>query len=244
MTEMPSDMLKTAAKEADNQAVKEQNGRNPLVIAPSVLSMDYSRMKEQLTELEESRAEWIHFDVMDGHFVPNLTFGPDLLKGFDKRTDLFLDVHLMVDNPGFFAPVFIHAGADMITFHTEALNNDPFKIGALLEEIHKLGAKAGFTVKPETPIEPFEPLLECVDMILIMSVKPGFGGQSFMEKQLDKVRWLDSKRKEKGLHYRIEVDGGINDQTAPLAKEAGADTLVAGSYVFKNGIVDAVESLF
>lgn len=216
---------------------------NELIISPSVLSMDYSRMKEQIESLENSKAGWLHFDVMDGHFVPNLTFGPDLLKGFNKSTDLFLDVHLMVEDPAFFAPVFAKAGADMIVFHTEAVNNDPVQVKRLIEEIHALGTQSGFTVKPKTAIEPFEDCLEKADMVLIMSVEPGFGGQSFMPEVLDKVCWLDQKRKEKGLNFRIEIDGGINAETAKAAKEAGCDTLVAGSYVFKGDIASAVESL-
>jgi ribulose-phosphate 3-epimerase len=208
-----------------------------LIIAPSVLSLDYSNMNEQVEQLQNSKAKWLHFDVMDGHFVPNLTFGPDILKGFKKACDLYLDVHLMVSDPQFFAPVFIKAGADMVTFHTEALDNDPQKIRALLDEIHAQNAKPG------TAIEQFEQLLPYADMVLIMSVEPGFGGQSFMEEQLKKVSWLAEKKKEKGLDYRIEIDGGISDKTYKKAVLAGADTLVAGSYVFKNGVGPAIESL-
>lgn len=214
-----------------------------LVIAPSVLSMDYTKMLEQIKAMEASKAKWIHYDVMDGHFVPNLSFGPDILKQFKKSTDLFLDVHLMVSDPTYFSKVFIDAGADMIVFHTEALDNDLTRISTLLDEIHAQGVKAGFSVKPNTPIDPFLPLVSKVDMVLIMSVEPGYGGQSFMPETLEKVRTLKAYRQANELDYRIEIDGGINDQTAKEAKEAGVDTLVAGSYVFKRNIEEAVDSL-
>lgn len=216
---------------------------NERIIAPSVLSLDYSDTKAQLEALNQSRAQWLHFDVMDGHFVPNITFGPDILKGFKKIANQLMDVHLMVSDPEMYAPIFINAGAQCVTFHTEALDNDLDRIQALLAKIRSLGCLSGFVVKPNTPIERFESLLDQVDLVLIMSVEPGFGGQSFMEGMLEKVRWLDQMRKEKNLSYRIEIDGGINGDTFSKAVEAGCDTLVAGSYVFKGNIPEKVESL-
>lgn len=216
---------------------------NELVIAPSILSLDYSNVSNQLKELKESKAKWLHFDVMDGHFVPNLTFGPDILKGFKKACPLFMDVHLMVTDPETYAPIFIDAGADLVSFHTEALDNDLNRIQTLIEKVHDLGAKVGIVVKPKTDIKLFESVLNSCDLVLIMSVEPGFGGQKFMADMLDKVRWLKEYRDEYDLEYRIEIDGGINGETYKLAVEAGCDTLVAGSYVFKNGIKNTVEAL-
>lgn len=213
------------------------------IIAPSVLSLDYSKMTEQIEQLNQSKAKWLHFDVMDGHFVPNITFGPDILKGFRKASPLFMDVHLMISDPEYYAPIFVKAGADMITFHVESFDNDTDKCLAFMQKMRDLHVQVGFTLRPATPIEPFEALLEQADMVLVMSVNPGFGGQSFMDDQLDKVRWLYKKREEKQLNYRIEIDGGINHETYKKACDAGCDTLVAGSYVFKNDIVSAIEGL-
>lgn len=212
-----------------------------IIIAPSVLSLDYSKMEDQIDQINSSKARWLHFDVMDGHFVPALTFGPEILRGFRESCPLVMDVHLMVEHPERFVESFAKAGADFITFHVEALENDPERIRNLVDKIHSLGCKAGFSIKPATPIEDFSSLLDHVDLVLVMSVEPGKGGQAFMPEQLEKVRWL--KKHQKDHHYRIEIDGGINESTAPQAIESGADTLVAGSYVFKNNIVEAVESL-
>lgn len=213
------------------------------IIAPSILSMDYSRMQQQTKELNESNAKWLHFDVMDGHFVPALTFGPQILQGFDKTSDLVMDVHLMVDDPVRYFETFKNAGADQITFHTEALDNDLSRIEAALKTAHDLGLETGITVKPNTAIEPFAPVLDQCDLVLIMSVEPGKGGQAFMEDQLEKVRFLRNWRDKNNLNYLIEIDGGINQTTARLAKEAGVDALVAGSYIFKGDIKGAVDSL-
>lgn len=213
------------------------------IIAPSVLSLDFTKLEEQMNALKASKAEYLHFDVMDGHFVPNLTFGPDILKAMDKMTDQVMDVHLMITDPAQYADVFVKAGADVITFHQEAINDeDGLK---LCDRLHKKGVKVGITLKPKTPVEALLPYLDKVDMVLVMSVEPGFGGQSFMAAMLDKVRFLKACREANDLQYLIEIDGGIDANTALLAKEAGCDILVAGSYVFKHpkGIVEAVESL-
>lgn len=213
-----------------------------LVIAPSILSLDYSRTSEQLKELDESNAKWMHFDVMDGHFVPNLTFGPDLLKGFKKAVDMVMDVHIMVDNPDMVAEIFAKAGADVITFHLEAVKDVDACI-QLCRKIREMGVQACVSVKPKTGVDALLTHLKEMDLVLIMSVEPGFGGQSFMEDTLEKVRILRERIEKEGLNTRIEIDGGINGETAKLAVAAGVDTLVAGSYVFKNGIAESVDKL-
>ena len=214
-----------------------------MIVAPSVLSLDYSHMTEQCELLNASKAEWMHFDVMDGHFVKNLTFGPDILKGFVKLSPLFKDVHLMVTDPKMFADVFMNAGADQITFHVETIY-DKEEIKTLAKHIHDQGKKAGLTLKPQTPIEVLKPFLHDFDLFLIMSVEPGFGGQKFMPEALERIRTLRTWLNEEGLDTHIEVDGGINEETGALCASAGADVLVAGSYVFKNDIHEVCEKLW
>ena len=214
-----------------------------MIVAPSVLSLDYSHMTEQCELLNSSKAEWMHFDVMDGHFVKNLTFGPDILKGFVKLSPLFKDVHLMVTDPKMFADVFMNAGADQITFHVETIY-DKEEIKALAKHIHEQGKKAGLTLKPQTPIEVLKPFLHDFDLFLIMSVEPGFGGQKFMPEALERIRTLRTWLNEEGLDTHIEVDGGINEETGALCASAGADVLVAGAYVFKNDSHEVCEKLW
>lgn len=213
------------------------------IISPSVLSADFSDLKGQIEHLNASRAEWVHFDVMDGHFVPNLTFGPDILKVFDKLCTKKLDVHIMVSNPLKVVDYFKNNNVYMMTFHVEAVSDNT--LIPTIEKCRKLGYKVGISIKPDTRCEELLGILDKVDMVLVMSVEPGFGGQKFMPKALEKFDWLHNYREENNLHYLLEVDGGINEETGRKCVEHHCDVLVAGSYVFKHpeGIEAGVESL-
>lgn len=197
-------------------------------ISPSILSCDYSKMGEEFKRMEECGADWLHIDVMDGHFVPNITLGAPIVKCMRKCSSLVFDVHLMISDPKKYIPDFVKAGADIITFHIES--DSPTE--ETIDLIRSLGCKAALSVKPKTPVEVVFPFLEKLSMVLVMTVEPGFGGQSFMADMLDKVKVLRAECERRGLDTDIQVDGGINEQNAGLAVLNGANVLVAGSAVF------------
>ena len=213
-----------------------------IIVAPSLLSMDYMDSKKQLKRLEVSGAKWLHYDVMDGVFVDNISFGPMILKQVSKTTDLFLDVHLMIVHPEKYVDAFIEAGADQITFHVESFESAEFGVQVIKNTVKK-GVKVGITSRPNTPLEDVLPYLKYVDLVLVMSVEPGFGGQEFMTSSLERIeRYVELKALNQ-YDYLVSVDGGINSDTATQAKHAGVDAVVAGSYVFSEDIEKAIQSL-
>ena len=199
-------------------------------ISPSILSADFSKLGVEISELEKAGADLIHVDVMDGHFVPNITIGPKVIKDLKKHTSLPFDVHLMISPVHKYIKNFAEAGADIITIHPESTDN----LIETINEIKKFGKKAGVSLNPKTTIEKVLPVLSLIDLVLIMSVNPGFGGQKFIKETLEKVKLLRKEIDQKKLAVEIEIDGGINFDNAKIAKKAGVDILVSGTTIFKN----------
>ena len=199
------------------------------IISPSILGGSFSNMEKIISSLDQSEAEYIHFDVMDGDFVPNLTFGPQFISNLRNQTKKVFDVHLMINRVGKFLDDYIKAGSDIITFHIEIEEN----LSELISKIKDKDIKAGIAIKPKTPWEEIKSLLHLIDQVIIMTVEPGFGGQSFMSSQINKIKSISNYIKENNLSVDIEIDGGVNYETGKICRDAGANILVAGSFLFK-----------
>lgn len=209
-------------------------------IAPSVLAADYANFASELKRIEETDAQYVHIDIMDGQFVPNISFGADVVASMRKHSKLVFDCHLMVVNPERYVDAYAQAGADIMTIHTESTQH----IHGALQKIKAAGMKVGVVINPGTPVSALEPVLPLVDQVLIMTVNPGFGGQSFIPECLDKVKKVVDLRQAGGYSFDIEVDGGVDDKTIAACAQAGANVFVAGSYLFKaDDLVSQVQTL-
>ncbi|MEY8463392.1 ribulose-phosphate 3-epimerase [Streptococcus merionis] len=208
-------------------------------LAPSILAADYANFEMELKRIDASGSEYVHIDIMDGHFVPNISFGADVVASMRPHSKLVFDCHLMVSNPEQYIESFARAGADIMTIHVETTPH----IHGALQKIKAAGMKAGVVLNPGTPVASITHVLELVDQVLIMTVNPGFGGQAFIPEMLEKIEEIAKLREQKGLAFDIEVDGGIDDQTIALTKKAGANVFVAGSYVFKGDVAKRVAIL-
>ena len=213
--------------------------KEKIIISPSILSADFANLERDIKLVEDCGADWIHVDVMDGHFVPNITIGVPVVKSLRKITDLPLDVHLMIENPDKYIEPFANAGADILTFHYEAVEEN--NILNVVDLIKSFGVKVGISIKPKTAPEVLRPYLDKVDMVLVMTVEPGFGGQSFMSDCAEKIKYIKANAPENLI---IQVDGGINAKTGKICKDYGSNSFVAGSYIYgAKDVKSAIQSL-